>query len=208
MLSRYVLFFLLALPPGTRTQVRGKVGACLGDSISMTADGGTSYCVHWAQPSLLRRMVVVAMSGVPTNDVRYLQHRDKIDGMEFDAVLVGGGTNDCTASRNPALAVADLQAIYTALKADGVTKVIAITPPPIRGYAQSTDAIANCIQSIREGVLAATDVDCAVDTFAALEDPENPGHMLEPLDSGDGRHPSDAGKQAMAAAVTAACGSF
>lgn len=203
-----LLTTLLTLAPEVRANISGKVGACLGDSISMTSDGGTSYCVHWAEPGPGRIMVVKAMSGVPTNDVRYLQHRDRIDGMGFNVVLVGGGTNDCTALRSSSLIIADLQATYTALKADGVERVIAINVPPLKGWFNYTTAKGDCIAAVNAGIAAATNVDCKVDIYSVLEDPTNPRAMRPEYDSGDHQHPNDAGKRAMAAAVLAACGPF
>ncbi|MBI5398732.1 DUF2272 domain-containing protein, partial [Candidatus Woesearchaeota archaeon] len=136
---------------------------------------------------------------------------------DFDAVLAGGhsdviimgGVNDLSGSASAQKIQADLADMYARAKAKGL-RVVAVTTTPWKGYGTGTsvgwtEKKYDEQQELNKWILSKpASVDVAVDVFAALDDPQNPGAMRPDAGSVDKIHPGIVGLHVIADAIFAA----
>lgn len=165
--------------------------ACLGDSItnSMYAYLQTALGAGW----------FVGNGGIAGNSTAsmLLRYADVIStGTEY--VVVMGGVNDIAGSTTDVDVEANLQAIYTGLKAWGKT-VIAVTITPWKNHALWTAGKQTYTDNVNTWIMnTATNVDYRIDAYSVLEDPDNLDALLPAYDSTDHLHLSVAGYTALA----------
>jgi len=174
------------------------------DTQATVAFEGDSISVQW--PFLLNLPTSLipenyAVAGSTTTDMA--ARFDVYKANRYVGFAVLGGINDLATDVAIATIQANLTAMWGGAKALGMT-VVAMTVMPWKGNATYwtagrqavTDALNTWIASeaTANGYLL-------VDTFTLMEDPLNPDYLLPAYDSGDGLHPSAAGKAAIASAV-------
>lgn len=120
-------------------------------------------------------------------------------------VIVMEGINDIgNARQNPTPTAEDLIAAHKQLivraRAKGI-KILGATLTPFWGAAYYTDAGEAKRQALNEWIRAGKAYDGVVDFDRATRDPADPKKLLAAYDSCDHLHPSDAGYEAMAAAI-------
>lgn len=165
---------------------------------------GDSISVQWPfllnlPTSLIPENYAVAGSTTTAMAARF----DIYKANRYVGFAVLGGINDLATDVAIGTIQANLTAMWGGAKALGMT-VVAMTVMPWKGNATYwtagrqavTDALNSWIisEASANGYLL-------VDTFTLMEDPLNPDYLLPAYDSGDGLHPSAAGKAAIASAV-------
>jgi len=121
-------------------------------------------------------------------------------------VIVLEGINDIGNARgNPTPTADDLIALYRQLieraHTRGGIRIYGATLTPFEGAAYFTEAGEAKRKAVNEWIRTSKVFDGVVDFDAAVRDPNHPTMFLPQFDSGDHLHPSDAGYQAMGAAV-------
>ena len=166
----------------------GKSIIAIGDSITYNAE---SFAKQIRSNCPKINVTINARPGRPTSEM--LQEANKIDFSTYDYLIILGGVNDignATGVRN------NLTAIYQKAK-EGNTKVIALTITPWKGYSTYSDKNGTNTNDINRWIRqkAPTSdgnlIDYAIDSYALLEDPSNPGAMRTLFWShGDPLHPN------------------
>lgn len=170
-----------------------------GDSITAQVGGpglSTGYLdtanhgwFTWVNIALGHRLVMVTNAGKGGDTAAGGLARISAEVLAYDAdyVTVMFGTNDAAQSRTFAAIIADLTAIYTAIRAAGMT-VIAIPPPPRTGLTGPQQIVLNQVRRwvleigrLWRGVIA-------VDMGAAIAD-QNTNYQPASLMLSDGVHP-------------------
>jgi lysophospholipase L1-like esterase len=137
----------------------------------------------------------VVAKGIGGNTVAQMLARFAGDVVTVDAeyVVIFGGINSVLGNVSAVNIQADLQAMYSAAKANGST-VVAVTIAPFGGHVSWTAPRQTVVDTVNAWILAtATDVDFAIDAYTALEDPATPDTLLPAYNSGDSLHLSVAG---------------
>ncbi len=130
-------------------------------------------------------------------------HTDVIPHTGVRAVIVQLGINDII--RDPdggdsAALIAGLRQL-TADARDAGLVVAGTTLPPFEGHSGWDAGRDGVRERVNEAIRDGDVFDTVVDLDLALRDPDRTARLLPSYDSGDGLHPSDAGYEAMAAAV-------
>ncbi|GAA4659368.1 SGNH/GDSL hydrolase family protein [Streptomyces youssoufiensis] len=138
--------------------------------------------------------------------------RDVLDKLGVSSVIVFEGLNDIgfsevdlpTYKPNPQLSAAQLIDAYRELiaraRAKGV-RVVGATILPFKGAEYHTPRAEAKRQQINAWIRTSGEFDAYVDFAAALADPADPLALDPAYDSGDHKHPNDAGYRAMAEAI-------
>jgi lysophospholipase L1-like esterase len=116
-------------------------------------------------------------------------------------VILWGGINDIFNSI--VNTTSNLTAMYAAAAAVGI-KVIALNLSPCAGVSYDSETAQANLVTVNNWINAMpANVDWLVDVHTVLEDPANLTHLLAAYDSGDHLHLSNAGYDAVAAAIYA-----
>ncbi|MEU3958484.1 SGNH/GDSL hydrolase family protein [Streptomyces buecherae] len=138
--------------------------------------------------------------------------RDVLDKPGVSSVIVFEGLNDIgfsevdlpTYKPNPQLSATELIDAYRELiaraRAKGV-RVVGATILPFKGAEYHTPRAEAKRQQINAWIRTSGEFDAYVDFAAALADPADPLALNPAYDSGDHKHPNDAGYRAMAEAI-------
>ncbi|WP_215546168.1 SGNH/GDSL hydrolase family protein [Amycolatopsis sp. CA-230715] len=139
--------------------------------------------------------------------------RDVVERPDVRSVIVLEGINDIGSSAtaigdcfvpNPEVTAEQLIAGHRELikkaHAKGI-KAIGATLTPFVGAGYYTERGEAVRKALNEWIRTSGEYDAVADYDRALGDPANPDRLLAAYDSGDHLHPSDAGYEAMAAAV-------
>jgi len=130
---------------------------------------------------------VIVLEGI--NDIGF----PAIQGAPFgDAVDTSAVTADDL--------IAGYRQLIARAHAHGIT-IIGGTLTPYQGASYATDAGEQIRQTVNAWIRDGGEWDAVIDFDAAVRNPADPGRMQEALQSGDWLHPSDAGYEAMAAAI-------
>lgn len=106
---------------------------------------------------------------------------------------------------NTGLTAADLTAAYRQIVERAHTrgiKVVGCTLTPYQGAAYYSEPGETMREAVNDFIRSSGTFDAVADFDAAVRDPANPKHYRVDMQSGDNLHPSDAGYQAMADAVS------
>ncbi|WP_327146847.1 SGNH/GDSL hydrolase family protein [Nocardia sp. NBC_01327] len=135
--------------------------------------------------------------------------RDVLSKPDVDSVIVLGGLNDIgfseidlpTYKPNPQVSVAQLIAghreLIAAAHRAGV-KITGATLLPMKGAEYYDDTSAAKIRDLNTWMRTSGEYDAVVDFNAAVADPSDSEKLNPAFDSGDHKHPNNAGYQAMA----------
>ncbi|MFI7640681.1 SGNH/GDSL hydrolase family protein [Nonomuraea sp. NPDC049400] len=142
--------------------------------------------------------------------------RDVLGQPSVGTVIILMGTNDIGISElagaspypifapypdvSAAQVIAGHRELIRAARANGL-RVIGATLTPVKGSAYYTPRSEAKRDAINAWIRTSGAYDAVVDLDRALAFPDDPDRLAPPYDSGDHLHPSDAGYQAMAAAV-------
>ncbi|HEY3873648.1 MAG TPA: SGNH/GDSL hydrolase family protein [Actinocrinis sp.] len=130
--------------------------------------------------------------------------RDVFAQSNVKALIVLEGINDIKSGATAAQVISGLEQIAAAAHAYGI-RVIVGTITPFGGYSGYTAAYEAVRENVNSFIRSNGGVfDGVVDFDATVRDPSNPTAMLAAYDSGDHLHPSAAGYQAMANAISLA----
>jgi lysophospholipase L1-like esterase len=191
----------------------------IGDSI--TEGAGSTPGAYQSWPDLLAQRLEgrVAVVNVGISGNRLLRERSgqsTLARFDRDVLAVPGvtevilleGINDITRQFNPQYGeranAADLIAGYRQLIARAHAQGLKIrigTITPLGGSRYYSDEVEAIRQQTNVWIRAGVGFDGVIDFDAAVRDPAKPSAMREAFQSGDWLHPSDAGYQAMAAAI-------
>lgn len=177
----------------------------LGDSITAQSSSGAgtsdtassgNYRWHatgylgWAQTLLRHRFALLKNAGVSGQRSDQILARVQTDVVELNPAwcIVLAGTNDILQSISHATLIANLGAIYDALRAAGI-RVVACTIPPVNSATTTAqrEALYGANDFIRDYARTHPDV-VVVDWHAAVADPATGAWITNA--SGDGVHPS------------------
>jgi lysophospholipase L1-like esterase len=127
--------------------------------------------------------------------------RDLVSQSGVRTAIVLEGINDVNSGASGDAVIAGLKQLAGTLRADHV-RVLAGTLTPTGGCSCDSAAHSAARQQVNDFIRADDGTfDGWIDFDAAIRDPGDPTAMLPAYDSGDHLHPSDAGYQAMAAAI-------
>lgn len=175
-------------------QLSKPTGPCavLGDS--MAAGGGIGRFLEGATG------VSWANLGVVGEGTRAILARTPADG-RYQHVVVIAGANDF-GSLPASTTISNLGSIYKTLRAGG-SKVIAITPTPMAGYAGMTPEKQAKLDAVRAWIMSGASglADIVVDSWYVLEDPSRPGHLNQARDAGDHLHLTMDGQRVLGSLV-------
>jgi lysophospholipase L1-like esterase len=96
--------------------------------------------------------------------------------------------------------IAGYRQLIARAHAHGIT-IVGGTLTPYLGAGYASDEGEQTRQAVNAWIRDSGEWDAVIDFDAAVRDPASPGRMQEALQSGDWLHPSDAGYEAMAAAI-------
>lgn len=140
------------------------------------------------------------ISGNTTTQMLARLQTHVLNAGDGELIVVLGGINDIAADASAATIESNLQAIYTAAAAAGLT-VIACTITPFKTSASWSSGRQTVLDAVNTWILnTATGVDYRIDTFEALEDGSS-DTLVGAYDSGDHLHLSAAGYNELADTV-------
>jgi len=113
---------------------------------------------------------------------------------KINTIILLAGIVDIITGVASAVTIANLQTLYTTIKAANV-KLIAITLLPFKNYAPWNAAMQVKLDAINVWIMgyANSTANKTLDLYPLMEDPGNPDCLLPAYDSGDGLHPNVAG---------------
>jgi lysophospholipase L1-like esterase len=127
--------------------------------------------------------------------------RDLISQSGARTAIVLEGINDVNSGASGPAVIAGLKQLAQTLRANHI-RVLAGTLTPTKGCSCDSPDHAAARQQVNDFIRSDDGTfDGWIDFDAAIRDPADPSAMLPAYDSGDHLHPSDAGYQAMAAAI-------
>ncbi|AEW94286.1 MULTISPECIES: SGNH/GDSL hydrolase family protein [Streptomycetaceae] len=152
------------------------------------------------------RILTDAAPSIAWNGPRALERafRDALSRTGVKAMVVELGINDIIElphRTDPDAIVAGLQQITREAHAHGV-RVVGGTLMPFGGQRSWTPALERVRQRVNAAIRSGKVFDDVVDFDHALRDPRHPQRLLPAYDSGDHLHPTDAGYEAMADALS------
>jgi lysophospholipase L1-like esterase len=172
----------------------------LGDSITSTQVPNPNPCgVSW--PGHLT-FPVAHNAGIGGNDTAQMRARMATDVLPYHptVVVVMGGTNDLHRGYPEATTLANMADIVYQIRHSGALPIV-LTIPPLRGtWDYATPALVMTYNTDLRAVAIAHGA-LVIDTWALLAN--STGTWARAGDTCDGVHPTDAGGQVIAAAVTA-----
>lgn len=123
--------------------------------------------------------------------------RDVLDQPGVETVILLEGINDINTGATSDELIAGYRELIARAHADN-TCIIGgtLTPNENGGFVRESQR-----QAVNKFILTSGEFDGVIDFDAAVRNPIDPSRFLDPYDSGDGLHPSDAGYQAMAAYI-------
>ncbi len=206
-----------------RTERPAPVIVAFGDSITEGVSASPAGPGGWPE-RLLRRLVDTSSSwsvvnaGIGGNRLLYRGSGPSgLERLDADALAVPAaqclivleGINDIGRPLRPAYAheaitADDLVAGYRQIIARAHAariKVVVGTVLPFEGSPYFSDAGETVRQQVNAWIRTSGEADGMIDFDNALRDPAHPPRLLMRYDSGDRLHPSDAGYEAMAAAI-------
>ncbi|MFB4268237.1 GDSL-type esterase/lipase family protein [Nonomuraea sp. GTA35] len=184
------------------------VVAALGDSLTVgvgseTGHGWADLLAHLSGVAVLNEgvsggKVLAAGTGRPA-EARLTA--EVLTKPGIGTVIVQAGVNDLGAGARAGDLVAAYRRMVASAHAAGV-RVIGGTITPFAGADYHTREGERARQAVNAFIREGGAFDAVADFDAALRDPAAPARLLPRYDSGDHLHPSAAGHQAMAAALT------
>ena len=195
----------------------------LGNSITDGRGSGTNKQNRWPDELAIRflknpetKYVAVLNAGIGGNCVlrgclgpsalsRF--DRDVLNQAKVKWLIILEGINDIGGSRGPEGAAKVADGLISAYKlmidsahAKGI-KVYGATMTPFAGSFYDSPDHEKAWETVNNWIRTSGSFDAVIDLDKAMEDPNNPKHMLPVADSGDHLHPSEKGHKMMAEAV-------
>jgi len=188
----------------------------VGDSTAGAFDGTSSWSDVWAEGTSDGDGYSFATSGSQAGEMS-TQWTNNVAGHAFSAIAINSGTNNCFAVFGTNTATADAaavtirsayQAVVDLAVGEGYDTIVIALIPPAKNAAGWDVNVQRCIDRFNDvEVLAITGETCTVNTTAAL-DVDGDDDIDVAYDSGDGKHPNQAGKSAWGARASTDCGAL